>query len=365
VDRFRQTWPDPPHEGRPSTPGESDLPLPGDPDATSQWAAGWVRRQVEPFGPCGLGWLLTLSLFFGAVAFWRLIYPFDWIDEPAHAWLQSPRVGKLNTFSNLVIFVPFAFTAAWWARSRGWGAIAAVTTVTAMVAVLALIGETVQLWQAERGSSLFDLITNTLGALAGAAVGFGWAGWLQRGWDRAAALLQVRPMGRRALMLIVLVLLVRTAPFDFTLETQRLRLGAQATLRAGQPFAKTQALRQAHNPSPQVIAAARREQWRAAAAALLFGITAFGLSRAMREHFALAGDFRSPALSVLVSVSLLIVLTEGAQGFIESRVMDTTEPVAAAGGMLVGQLLDAFRGRRSPRHRVPVPRWTDAGEPPS
>jgi len=295
--------------------------------------------QTVPTRPLGLRWLLCLTLLAGGIALWRLIYPFDWIDAPTHAWLSHDRIGKLNTASNLLLFAPFAFGLAWWLRSSGRGGLASIVAPMFATVLLSLGGETVQLWQHERESSAIDVFINTGGALIGALLGFGLAPTAQRLWNRAAKALADRPIGSAALNVMLLTLLVRLCPFDLTLETLRMRQGLDETRAAGLPFHFTRLWLNDRLAAPQ-RAMLHAEWWRAGVSFVLFAVLTWYVVRAIREDGLVRGRRRWATPWTFCIVLLTLLGTEVLHGFARSRVMEATEPVAGAAGMLAVLLLN-------------------------
>jgi VanZ like family len=118
--------------------------------------------------PTGIGRPLTLTLVVGALTLAAQLYPFDFQFGRAGDWLALPRVDPIGLAVNLLLFVPLGlaeFALAYRLLGpRGW----IVLIVAVDAAVLALIGESAQVWLPTRDSSMIDLVANTLGGAIGA-----------------------------------------------------------------------------------------------------------------------------------------------------------------------------------------------------
>ena len=139
--------------------------------------------RVSPFARTKL----PLVLWIGAALF--IVYgttiPFNFISDRAAVFqhvarvvwnpLISPdtrhRVSIPDFVSNLLLFAPFGCFGMW-ALTRPRSAVARITLLVVLSAILSTSVEIVQLFTVDRISSFADVFANTLGGLAGALVGF-------------------------------------------------------------------------------------------------------------------------------------------------------------------------------------------------
>ncbi|MEX2217000.1 MAG: VanZ family protein [Phycisphaeraceae bacterium] len=323
-------------------------------------------------------WLTMLVLLAAFMTMWLLLYPFDFQQRPATAWLGERHLSQLhriNFVSNLVLFLPLGLLAGWRmalkpARSR----VMAIVLVTLMAGTLSLVGETLQQWlpaesavhngiRPPRTSSLLDLIANTFGAAIAAAVGVKLAESLTARWLRIGAWLSRRPTSRRALAVFIIVLLARLAPFDVSPETYYLSSSLRRDMeRSGFPFSATRRWLAMRTASPfgaahdDAKAAAMAELRDAGVAFGLFLALALALQRAQREDRRQRGPSASSRAWLVMVLGIAAVMgTELMHWPIRSRSLDTTEPAVGLAALVLGLAL-ASVGRvkdgaaRGPKH---------------
>lgn len=307
----------------------------------SQAFGGTGPRRVDtssgpPPGIPTLGLVVALIVIF---MIWVLTYPFNFQPRVMGPWLGNNRIGKLNTLANVIFFVPYGVLLAW------WGSVACVRRWVVIVAaglsatIMSLSVETAQVWLPVRASSVVDVVANTWGALAGAVMGWLWAPLLTGWWRSFIRWLEVRPMARRAIILMGFVLAARTAPFDISPETLYLRLSLQDTVRAGWPmFAVTawwadttghQALRQA----------AYGEMIRVGVTGGLFLLATVTTGAAVLESTRRRGDPTFPIGAIILLGVGLVLTTEFIQWPVRSRTMDASDAMGGIMGVCLGALL--------------------------
>jgi VanZ family protein len=268
-------------------------------------------------------WVPAIAL--GALSLWLLTYPFNFAGEVITPWLGDPWIGKLNTVSNLAMFLPFGIAGGWASSTRGRGA--AVIAVAIAALAISLVGETAQVWLPDRHSSAVDLLANTLGAAMGALIGWVWSAWITSRCQAATTWLQPRPRWRVALKMTGVMLLARLAPFMFNVETYYLRTDLEQSIEASR-----------HLPTSLVALG------NVTLSFVLLLITSLCVGRAMRESFERQGDRSSPAVLMLIVGVVLAVGTEALQWPIHGRIMDAPDLVAATAGVCVAVMVDAAMG---------------------
>lgn len=128
--------------------------------AEERWIGAWAGRAV------------VLSV---VVIFATTLFPFDFSPQatalrrigPFLSWF-APIAKSWRSWSlNVVLFLPFGFGLAWWARLRGWRRAAVWPGIVLGGAALSFLVEFLQLYVPRRSTSWDDVVMNTLGALAG------------------------------------------------------------------------------------------------------------------------------------------------------------------------------------------------------
>lgn len=317
-----------------------------------------LRHDRSDFGD---GWLILLVLGVGLLTFWQLVFPFDFQSPKSSAFLEERTLGelhKINFVANIVLFVPYSALGAWmlfrwWPRAAN----AVFLLVVLDVAIMSIVGEVLQQWLPKRTSSALDLTANVFGGSIGAAAGIRKAAWLNDRWSRLGRWLGERKWGRRAVIAVLLLLVARWAPFDVSPETYHIRSRLKFhSLEAGWPFSATRELwraqRQGRAPTRLQVSdamgfhrvridpayarqLARQEQQRAGISLGLFAVVTFVLARAVREGRRRRGRGGGYLLAMVLALAL-IGTTEAGQLFVRSRLMDSTDPIGAVAGVLIG-----------------------------
>ncbi len=123
--------------------------------------------ELPPRVPTGTGRRLLLALVVDVLVLLALIWPFDFAAPAAGSVGALPPTSVWQLLLGFALFVPMGFfearLAVRFVRSRN----VALFAVVADAIVLALIGETVQLWLPARDSSLIDIVTAVMGAIVG------------------------------------------------------------------------------------------------------------------------------------------------------------------------------------------------------
>lgn len=327
----------------------------------------------------GFRWLAALVVFIAALMLWMLLYPFNFQSERITGFLaerQFNQVHKINLLLNFLFFVPFGLVAGWTWKVMLWRRTwLIVLLVAADAAIISGLAELLQMWLPEpvrsvidpadhtmrpitaaakgRTSSLFDFLANTTGGTLGGALGLVLAPRLSHHWSRFGAWLSSHPRGRRALVVLAIVLLARTAPFDATIETSFLRAKlTYQTVPTGMPFSATKRWLLTGEWTHSALAATRREAIaelvRAGVNFILFAFLAAALTRAFQEARALRGKRASGARRALMLTLAIVIATELLQLPIRSRLMDATDPAAGAVGATLGVTLALMKRRVRP-----------------
>jgi len=125
-----------------------------------------ARLRLTPYG---IAYVLVLTAL--------LVVPADaeWHAQREHRWLAtrlglSPASAVRDFVLNVGIFVPIGVMVALRRGAGRAGAVAAIATAIGGAAAFSIAAETAQFWLAWRASSLADVVANTLGAGAGAAL---------------------------------------------------------------------------------------------------------------------------------------------------------------------------------------------------
>lgn len=299
----------------------------------------------------GMGWLLLLIFAVAGMTAWMLLFPFDFVATKQTAWLSERQIHKLNTLSNVILFMPMGMLSAWllklWWPRLG---LIIVLMVAADAALFSLLGETVQMWLPKRQSSLVDLIANATGGGIGAILGLSLASGLTYRWCKAAYWLANHSAARRALGVLLILLVVRTAPFDASPETFYLKESlTYQTKQAGGPFSKTiDGLKRDGVAGVTGNAEAMAEVRRAGLNFAVFLIAAFALLRAVWQDRVIRG-VRGSGLMFAGAIAMgLVIATEIMQWPIRSRLMDATDPVAGAAGVCIGLMFALMFGQPRP-----------------
>ena len=134
-----------------------------------------MKTQDLPHQQTSARWsnrILILSLL--GIA-WLTLFPFQIHFAAAHDFLRSPfllgsRVKELrykNFFLNILLFVPFGFGVCAQLRKRGAGRWSSLLVALAAGAVVSYLVEFLQLYIPDRDSGWEDVISNSIGSVAG------------------------------------------------------------------------------------------------------------------------------------------------------------------------------------------------------
>jgi len=306
--------------------------------------------KVSPQASAQVGVTGLRLLWFGyaLLVLWMLTYPFALeqagVDKP---FLGEVEIHKINTLSNILVFVPLGVMGALLARLRGRSLALAVVRMTITAGLMSLVVEWVQIGLEQRASSLIDLIANTLGGTIGAIVGNVMATPLTTRWSAFARWFGSRPVARAALLVGCVITVARLAPFDLSMETHYLNPAHWDVFDAGHPLADIMQWWGDGTGDAAISTEARLEALQAITSLVLFTAGAFVLARAFRETWSRRGDHASPWLAVGVVAVAFIIVTELAQLIVRSRMVDTTEPTFALVGVTLGVAADNIKGRRA------------------
>ena len=181
----------------------------------------------------------ALLLLWGLFIAYATMLPFDFsasgdlISSRVHRLWESPLRGGGGSWhdvhTNVLLFMPWGLLLAVWRAERGssWLAVLALAFLTG--ASLSGSVEFVQLFAPERQTSFVDLVTNTLGSVVGALIGWPLARWI---WPiasiRIRRVLLSSPLAACALVVISGLLVADLAPTYVKHEEK----GATAKLKA-------------------------------------------------------------------------------------------------------------------------------------
>lgn len=227
-----------------------------------------------------------------------------------------------DVVQNILLFVPFG--ALGLLACRRGSLLARVLLITAAAALLSGCVEILQLFTADRVSSVTDLLTNTVGAAAGACAAVIGGGICRRARDRAlAAGLIDRATFYPLLIMLGVLVLSALQPFDVTLDVGT--VGHKIRLLLQDPWQFT-------GVDDEGIAAMQ--------AALLAVAACRWLS---------VRSVASPAVAGGMAVALLAVGLEGSQALIQSRQPGLADALVGVAGAAAGAALWAARRGRASR----------------
>ncbi len=302
-------------------------------------ADGLIVKE-RPFSLSGLCGQAVLVVVVGLLILWMLLYPFHFRPWDSSQWLSHNRLAKLNTLSNIILFVPYGLVAAWVGARLFPGAKRVVIVLVLLdAAALSFIAETLQVLEVQRESSAVDIAANALGGLLGAAIGWKWSGLLTDLWDSLELWLAQRPVAKRCLLVLAMVVIVKTAPFDISLETRYLRFSLYDTRAAGLPMSATRAWATDTTANPWLRRAAMEEAARVAVGLITFAVAVITVGQAVQESSRRWGDRVYPLISLLLFGVLLVLATEALQWPIRSRLMDTSDAAGGVAGVFAGGLI--------------------------
>jgi VanZ family protein len=307
----------------------------------------WLRRNI----------LEVVTAAYALVVLWGGLVPFDFSLHP-HAFngqfwfglpVQPPHWADLA--SNAALFLPLGalIRATLW--KRGWWPIVSLVVSIAICAAMTYGIEVTQLASQKRVSSAADFGANLLGALAGVVLmtfarsaGFVFrdALWsVSRRWRES---LIERPSAVMAQLCAVFLFLSAVSPFDVTFApnlvyesvseshlipfTNDARLSATITNTRGDADGRSESRQ-------------RNDRWQRtfdyASTAAGFGLLAILICHYLKNHCKVIG--RQRALWCLQACLLLALFSSGAQLFVLSRSLDTTDILMALVGASMGMMV--------------------------
>ncbi|MDP6152069.1 MAG: VanZ family protein [Phycisphaeraceae bacterium] len=111
--------------------------------------------------------MLVVTAIVGLLTLMVMLYPMHFAARGDDAWLAIHTVGPLVLVGNIALFIPVGVCEGRLLR-RMFGFVGTMTLLALIdVVLIALIGETIQLWIVERDSSLIDLVAHTIGGTIG------------------------------------------------------------------------------------------------------------------------------------------------------------------------------------------------------
>ena len=145
---------------------------PGTDKALTDFSTGSASRAISERLDFLAGWL-TLAVVL--IIFAGTLFPFDFslADTAARRvgfflfWFAPVQKDWGGWLLNVVLFLPFGFGLAWWARVRGWKGLSRPIAIGAAGFLFSYAVEFLQLFVVRRGSSWDDVVMNTAGALLG------------------------------------------------------------------------------------------------------------------------------------------------------------------------------------------------------
>lgn len=264
--------------------------------------------------------------------------PFDgalaWFERAVFT-ARVERTSRSNYLANALLFVPIGFGAsgALLAGRRRAAALVAVPATLALSVAVSVTAEFLQIYVPGRIVSRADIVAQTLGCAAGIAVWIGAGNWLT-GWLRTASDRQRGDRVARALSAYaVLWVLVKLAPFDFTVDlghiANRYRRGLIALTPLGAGVSTAQIVWDALLTTLGAVPLG---------ALGLVGWTGLGVRRHSQAAFAFGAVF--------------VVLVEAAQIFVRSHAAQATDILWGLLGVAGG--VWAARCALQHRHAVPM-----------
>lgn len=129
-------------------------------DADQEMASRWGNRALG----CAILGILVATLF-----------PFEFFPQdtagrrtaPFLLWLTTELGAPRDFAENILLFLPFGFGLACWARKKNWARPLTLAAVFVAGAALSYAAEFLQLFLPTRGSSWSDVVCNTTGSLIG------------------------------------------------------------------------------------------------------------------------------------------------------------------------------------------------------
>lgn len=141
------------------------------------------------------GWL-TLAVVLIILA--GTLFPFHFSVEKTAShrvgfflfWFMPVQKDWAGWLLNVVLFLPFGFVLAWWARVQGWKWLSRPLAIGAAAFLFSYVVEFLQLFVVRRGSSWDDVVMNTAGALIGWVLCERWGARLLRSAEAAVAVFE-------------------------------------------------------------------------------------------------------------------------------------------------------------------------------
>jgi VanZ family protein len=114
------------------------------------------------------------------------LFPFNFSPQatalrrigPFLSWFAPMAKNWLSWSLNVVLFLPFGFGLAWWARQKRWSRAAVWPAIVLGGCALSFLVEFLQLYVPRRGTSWDDVVMNTLGSFVGLCLFEIWGGRL-------------------------------------------------------------------------------------------------------------------------------------------------------------------------------------------
>lgn len=124
-----------------------------------------LRRRVKQMLIVSLGGIFFLTLFpfnFDFADFWDRLASGYSLSPP------SPQSALIRDFiANIFFFMPLGFCIAYLRRSRNRPALTALPIAAGLAALVSFTVETLQIYLLSRFSSMSDLVSNSIGGIAG------------------------------------------------------------------------------------------------------------------------------------------------------------------------------------------------------
>jgi VanZ family protein len=186
--------------------------------------------------------MLPLLALSAVLILYGTLFPFSIVDS-AHASDIVPRLlasfthipGRGDALSNIVLFLPFGFFGMQAVLPR-FPRIARLVCVCILGGALSLFIECTQTFIAGRNTSVFDLLLNTFGTLAGACAG--WVDWNRRLGSRLSQeFSNDRPLSLFPPLMLGAWLALRLYPYVPTLDYQHVKDAIKPLLTGSVEFA--------------------------------------------------------------------------------------------------------------------------------
>ena len=276
------------------------------------------------------------------------LVPYDFAPpDAAKPWLvrSAAGSGSGDIVSNIFLYIPLGYLLTWWLRGKVLNGTTAMLLTLVLSGAMSLGIEAVQHWLPSRVSSLVDVISNLIGAGAGATISFFTHALLPKLLGAALDEIQITPMVAATKAYFLLLVICATAPFTFAIDAGKFREAAKNAVIV--PFGsaplsdwiRDDGLGAGFPERPEIVewrTLRRYSRWMAEAAS--FCVLGWLLIRILRRHYRFE---RLAAIQMAIWIGgLLAVVLSGLQFLVVSRGFDAGDIasrwIGLAGGVAWG-----------------------------